>query len=122
MTTEEFVRAVDHLRAAGYSAREMGTYILVGLPGQLLDCIRRTALFVHRLGSEVRFALYSPTPRTFLFENKQGFRFDPGEDPLLQNDSLTPWRSTLFTPQEYHLLKNEVDRLNDLARQGQVAA
>ena len=122
VTTEEFVTAVGHFRAAGFSAREIGTYILVGLPGQSLDSVRCTALFVHRLGSEVKLALYSPTPRTLLFENRDGFRFDPSEDPLLQNDSLTPWRSTLFTAREYQALKAEVDQLNDLARRGQVAA
>lgn len=122
VTTDEFLTAMGHLRAAGYSAREIGTYILVGLPGQPLDSVRRTAQFVHRLGSEVKFAMYSPTPRTLLFGNREGFRFDPSEEPLLQNDTLTPWRSTLFTAREYRALKAEVDQLNDLARRGQVVA
>jgi len=122
VTTEEFVKAVENLRAAGYTAREIGTYILAGLPGQTLDSIRRAAEAVHRVGSEIRIALYSPTPGTALFSNTEGFSLDPSADPLYQNDSLVPWRSTLFTVDEFRKMRSWIDRLNDLARKGRVAA
>ncbi|MFH1741589.1 MAG: hypothetical protein ABIH23_21490, partial [bacterium] len=105
---------------AGFTAKEIGTYILTGLPGQTLDHIRRTSLVVHQLGSQVKFAMYSPTPRTRFFGNWEGYKFDPSEDPLLQNDSLTPWRSTIFTAEEYLKLKDWSDHLNNTARMGQV--
>lgn len=122
VTTDDYVRAVEHLRAAGYTAREIGTYILAGLPGQTLDSIRHTAEAVHRVGSEIRIAFYSPTPKTALFSNTEGFSFDPSLDPLLQNDSLALWRSALFTSQEFREMRSWIDRLNDLARKGRVAA
>lgn len=121
VVTAEFATAMEHLRNAGFTAREVGTYVMAGLPGQSLDAIRRTALSAHRAGSEVKLALYSPTPRTQLFGNHDGFRLDPSKDPLLQNDSLVPWRSALFAPEEFQELRNWVNRLNDRARQGTVA-
>jgi len=105
---------MENLKQAGFTPEKIGTYILAGLPGQNLESLRRTATFVHRLGSQIRLAMYSPTPRTALFGAREDFRFDPAADPLLQNDSLTPWRSRLYTAEEFYELKRWADRINAL--------
>ena len=114
ITNDEFVTAMENLKQAGFTPEKIGTYILAGLPGQNLESLRRTATFVHRLGSQIRLAMYSPTPRTALFGAREDFRFDPAADPLLQNDSLTPWRSRLYTAEEFYELKRWADRMNAL--------
>lgn len=114
----DFTVAMEYLKAAGFTAREVGTYVLTGLPGQSLEAVRRAALTVHQAGSGINLALYSPTPKTELFNNHQGFAFDPAQDPLLQNDSLTPWRSTQFTEAEFRELRHWVNRLNQPGRSG----
>ncbi|HQO36530.1 MAG TPA: B12-binding domain-containing radical SAM protein [bacterium] len=118
ITNDEYAAAMENLKCAGFTADEIGTYILAGLPGQSLESLRRTATFVHQLGSQIRLALYSPTPKTALFHPSEDFRFDPTSDPLLQNDSLTPWRSRLYTAEEFHELKHWADRMNGLGRWG----
>jgi len=57
-------RAVDHLLEAGFSAAEMETYVLWGLPGQSLDSVHATLDFVENLGIIPRLADYSPVPGT----------------------------------------------------------
>ncbi len=115
---DEYDRAMEHLKKAGYTAREVGTYILSGMPNQPLEDMRRSAEYAHRRGGQVKLALYSPTPKTEMFKNRESFIFDPSIDPILQNDSLTPWRSELYTADEFQNFKLEVDRLNDFARRG----
>ena len=116
VTTDEFGQALEYLREAGFPPHHIGTYILAGLPGQDLRALKQAAMTVHQNGSQINFAMYAPTPRTSLFEKKEGFAFDAAEDPLLQNDSLTPWRSTLYTDQKFREIKVWADRLNQLLR------
>lgn len=85
--TRAFVRAVESLKAAGFSAKELGAYILAGLPGQPLSETEATVRFVHRLGVQARLALFSPIPGT-----PDGDRALPANaDPLLHNNTVYPY-------------------------------
>ncbi len=86
---EEFRRAVKSLYKAGYTANELGTYILIGLPGQTLEEVHDTIKFVLDNGVKVRPALFSPVPHTVEFERavKSGM-IQRDDDPVLQNNTL----------------------------------
>jgi radical SAM superfamily enzyme YgiQ (UPF0313 family) len=87
VTTETFRRAIANLQAAGFGPRELGAYILVGLPGQPLSEVEATIRLVHGLGVQAKLALFSPIPGT-----PDGDRALPeGTDPLFHNSTVYPY-------------------------------
>ena len=84
-TTDDFVRAVDHLTSAGYFAREIGVNILIGLPGQSADEIEASIRFAAAHQVKIHLEEYSPIPGTPEYE-RSGLA--PDADPLLHNNSI----------------------------------
>ena len=86
-----FARAVEALLQAGFSAREVAAYVLIGRPGQSAEATRATVAFVHQLGIQVRTAQFSPIPGTVEWEAAVAAGCIPGDaDPLLHNNSIYP--------------------------------
>lgn len=113
---EEYLEAMRHLRNAGFT-REIGTYLLFGLPGQTIEAVREGCRAVAEQGSEIYLALYSPIPGTPLYERPGcDFRFDPRVDPLFQNNSLAPFQSHAFTDAQYRELRQYARNLNENVR------
>ena len=56
-TNEELSTAIGHLKAAGFPAREIGVYILAGLPDQDVEGIEASLRFVHAAGGLSRLGL-----------------------------------------------------------------
>ncbi len=110
VATEDVIRAVSHLQAAGFGAKELGAYVLAGLPGQPLSETEATVWFVHRLGVQAKLALFSPIPGT-----PDGDRaLAPGTDPLLHNNTVYP-----YLLGEDHA--RELQRIKLLAKEGNSA-
>lgn len=87
VTTGAFLRAVGHLKAAGFRTGEMAAYILAGLPDQPLSEVEDSVRFVQQQGVIARLALFSPIPGT-----PEGDRaLPPGADPLLHNNTVYPY-------------------------------
>jgi radical SAM superfamily enzyme YgiQ (UPF0313 family) len=87
VTTEAFSQAIAYLQAAGFGPRELGAYILAGLPGQPLCEVEESMRFVHELGVQAKLALFSPIPGT-----PDGDRaLPPDADPLLHNNTVYPY-------------------------------
>lgn len=111
VTTKAFEAAVAHLRAAGFGARELGAYILAGLPGQPLSEVRDTVRYVHQLGVQAKLALFSPIPGT-----PDGDRVLPSDaDPLLHNNTVYPY----LLGKEY---VGELQQIKQLAKDGNASA
>jgi radical SAM superfamily enzyme YgiQ (UPF0313 family) len=105
----EFQRAVENLRRAGYTAEEIGVYLLVGLPGQRAEEVEESIAFVKGNGSKPILVEYSPIPGTPLFEKaKQVSSFDIENEPLFHNNSILPCQWGGFTWADYRRLKEEV--------------
>jgi radical SAM superfamily enzyme YgiQ (UPF0313 family) len=89
VTTAGFERAVQFLQAAGFGPRELGAYLLVGLPEQPLEEVVQTVRYVQSVGVQAKLALFSPIPGT-----PDGDRALPaGADPLLHNNTVYPYLS-----------------------------
>jgi hypothetical protein len=87
----EFERAVEDLRGAGYTQREIGAYVLMGLPGQSADSVRASVEFVARTGATPYLAEYSPIPHTPLWETAVACSgYDLASEPLFHNNTLLP--------------------------------
>ncbi|MCK5009854.1 MAG: radical SAM protein, partial [Deltaproteobacteria bacterium] len=106
---KEFEQAVKHMRQAGYESEDIGVYLLVGLPGQGAEEVRRSIRFVVDCGAHPFLAEYSPIPGTSLWEDAlKASPFNLDEDPLFHNNSILPCRSDKLSWEHLYQLKNEV--------------
>ena len=71
VTVREMERAVENLETAGYRRKDIGVYLLFGLPGQRLADIEEALQFVKGLGVIPHLAYFSPVPGTIDFLNLQ---------------------------------------------------
>jgi radical SAM superfamily enzyme YgiQ (UPF0313 family) len=93
VSTREFQSALRNLRQAGYSAHEIGIYILAGLPGQGRKEVEETIRFVRQCGARPYLAEYSPIPGTPLWQEAvQCSPFDLQGEPLFHNNTILPCR------------------------------
>ncbi|MBN1559240.1 radical SAM protein [candidate division KSB1 bacterium] len=106
VTNFELARALDNLERAGFEKKEIGVYVLMGLPGQRAAEVRETAAFVHRLGARVKVASFSPIPGTVEWQNAVDLGlWSPGADLLLTNCTIFPiWSNTIGYQQCLDLL------------------
>ncbi len=91
VSNESFGRGVAHLQAAGFGPHELDAYVLIGLPGQLLDEVILSMAYVHSLKVGIRLAAFSPIPGTVDFTRaveRDEIALDA--DPLLTNNSILP--------------------------------
>ena len=87
----EFERAVTNLAKAGYSRRDIGAYVLAGLPGQSVESVRETMEWVGRVGGSPYLAEYSPIPHTPMWEEALAISgYDLASEPLYHNNTLLP--------------------------------
>lgn len=86
----EFLAAAGNLRKAGFTAEEVGAYVLVGSPGETADEAARSIAAAHAAGVQVRLAQYSPIPGSQLFEEAQRASGRDLSEPLLHNNTLMP--------------------------------
>jgi len=113
VTWEEYEHAVSQLFSAGFSSEQVGTYVMIGYPGQTMEEILETCSRVVASGSPIRLAMFGPIPGTRDFGlDYSDWRFHPSQDPLLHNCSLAPYRCPLFPPEGYQRLKRQVDDWN----------
>jgi radical SAM superfamily enzyme YgiQ (UPF0313 family) len=93
-----FGQAVESLFAAGFTARDVAAYVLVGrplAPGETdrhrLETMHATVAFAHRLGIQVRIAEFSPVPGTAEWQAAVAAGHIASDaDPLLHNKALYP--------------------------------
>ena len=103
----DYERAVRNLTRAGYSAGEIETYVLAGLPGQSTDDVKRSIEFVKSLGCRVKLAEYSPIPGTRAFDEAAARNPEIISDPLLHNNTIyAQYTAGSPTPEELQALKN----------------
>lgn len=89
--TGEFEKAVSHLLDAGFSRKDIGAYILIGLPGQPADSVIRSLDFVDRTGAIPYLSNYSPIPHTSLWNDAvKSSKYDIASEPLYHNNTLLP--------------------------------
>jgi len=98
--------AVLCLTSVGYRPQDIGIYILCGLPGQHADEVRDSIRFVRSLGTRPFLAEYSPIPGSNLWRDAvASSRYPIDEEPLFQNNTLLPCRSSSLDEQTYRELK-----------------
>jgi radical SAM superfamily enzyme YgiQ (UPF0313 family) len=116
---DAFARAVKALWSAGYSAREVAAYVLVGRSGQDVAAARATAIYAQGLGVPVQTAQFSPIPGT----REWVAAVDAGDlpadaDPLLHNNSAYPCAAAGANAGAWEALKVEIRAGNRALQRG----
>jgi radical SAM superfamily enzyme YgiQ (UPF0313 family) len=84
-----FLKAVINLKDAGFSRRQIGAYLLVGLPGQSRALIEDDIERVLLAGALPKLAEYSPIPGTEMWSKAvKASRYPIDKEPLFQNCTL----------------------------------
>ena len=103
----EFFNAVKHLKNAGFKSREIGAYLLCGLPEQTLEEIEQSIRIVKKSGIQPVFAYYTPIPNTPMWKKAvKNSRFDIKKDPFFTNNSLFPCLNKDISIKSISKLKN----------------
>ncbi len=111
VNNQEFRQAIKCLNRAGYSGKEIGVYIMVGLPGQRVEEGEEAIAFVKETGANPMLVEYSPIPHTPLFEKARRMsQFDLENEPLFHNKSILPCQWEGFTMADYRRLKEGLRR------------
>lgn len=106
VSSEDLRSAVENLKEAGYTGKDIGVYVLIGLPGQPLEEMIESVRYVHECGALVKLAVYSPIPNTEEWERAVAQNMiDPKADPLLHNDSIYPIRISGLDIKYIHQVK-----------------
>jgi radical SAM superfamily enzyme YgiQ (UPF0313 family) len=98
VTEAEFVRTVKHLTAAGFGARQVGAYLLAGLPDQDFTEIEDSIALVKQAGVTPVIAHYTPIPGTPMWPQAVAVsRYDLEADPIFTNNAIFPCQSEQFS-------------------------
>ncbi|MFO0753350.1 MAG: B12-binding domain-containing radical SAM protein [Thermodesulfovibrionales bacterium] len=109
----DFERAVRLLQAEGFDKRELGAYLLYGLPGQEWGEVEEGVGFLQSLGVTVHLAEFSPIRGTRVWEElvRKG-EIDDGIDPLLTNNSVFSALHSGYDPEKVKRTKLAVKEYN----------
>ncbi|MFH1434129.1 MAG: B12-binding domain-containing radical SAM protein [Pseudomonadota bacterium] len=104
---EGFRKKIAVLRDAGFENERIGIYIMVGLPGQPVRDVEESIRFVKDCGVDANLTEFSPVPGTPEFRRAlRESAVDFESDTELQNNTLLPLRSPVFTNDVLNRLKN----------------
>jgi len=92
---EHFVQAVERCEQAGFSLRNMdvNAFVLYGLPGETIDSVVKTILFVSEIVGSTIPMLFTPVPSTRLYQQHLPYFQERGWDQALHmlNGKLFPF-------------------------------
>ncbi len=119
VTSGELSRAVAILKAGGFTKRNIGVYLMYGLPGQDLSEVKEGVEYLKGMDVKIHLAEFSPIPGTRCWQEL----LDKGVinekiDPLLTNNTVFPYLFSGYDPEEVEKLKLQVKEYNGPGRAG----
>ena len=111
VSENEFKRAVNCLKDAGFKKNQVGAYLLVGLPHQKLSSIKHSIDIVKQIGITPIAAYYTPIPHTALWPKAvAASRYDLESDPIFTNNAVIPCQKQPFDWETISYLKELITR------------
>ena len=110
----QLIQAVTNLKEAGFTAKNIGCYVLTGLPGQTMDEITRSIEFVYQCGALIRISQYSPVPGSPDFFKLLPDYPELAIEPLLHNKSVYYCHQKSGHFNDFEALKIKTLKLNRL--------
>jgi len=87
----ELEQAIDLLEKAGYKRKDIGVYLMMGLPGQSVQEVKQSAEFVNQLGAKIHLNSFSPIPGTLEWQHAIDQKlWQENSDLLLTNTTIFP--------------------------------
>ncbi len=106
VTEEQFRIAVANLLEAGFERKQIGAYLLVGLPDQTTESAEASIDVVKKAGITPVPAHYTPIPGTRLWKKAvETSRFELESDPVFTNNAVFPCRREEFSWETLSRLK-----------------
>ena len=110
---EELISAVKNLKKAGFTKREIGVYLMYGLPGQGLDEVWQGVKFLKSLNVRIHLAEFSPLPMTQAWNELIENRVIPEDiDPILTNNTVFSLLYSGYKEEDVQALKCHVSEYN----------
>ncbi|MFZ5996102.1 MAG: B12-binding domain-containing radical SAM protein [Nitrospirota bacterium] len=105
--------AVMQLKKQGFTKKELGAYLMYGLPGQDIEEVREGVAFLKSLGIRINLTEFSPLRGTGCWDElvEQGI-IDDDLDPLLTNNTVFSALYAGYDPGAIATLKLDVQRYN----------
>lgn len=117
VSNKDMIQAVNNLEAAGFKRNKIEAYVLMGLPGQDIDEVVQSMVFINNLGSQIRLASYVPIPGTKDFKKAvEAGIIDADIDPLLTNKSIFPLHQDTISYEIYSKIRDFSHILNMAAQ------
>ncbi|MFQ3573935.1 MAG: radical SAM protein [Thermodesulfovibrionales bacterium] len=113
-TDSDLVTAIRHLKGNGFEKRDIGVYLMYGLPHQELKEVKQGIEFLMGLGVQIRLTEYSPIRGTEAWRSlvDSGI-IDDELDPLLTNNSIFSEMYSNYDADEVKRLKWLVKEYNN---------
>ncbi len=112
VTSEEMEMAVSHLRSAGFSSRDIGLYVMTGLPSLSFEEVRSALEMCFRWKAHSKIVEFSPFSGIRLWSSFPGSGSAEASDPLFHNNTFHTYRSSTMPLEAYQELKALSARLN----------
>ena len=107
-------KVVEMLHKNGFASDRIGVYLLCALPDQTVEEVEKTIDIVAQTGARPYLSELSPVPGTSVYNaHLKESLLDFEKKPLYQNNSLSSYRSPVFTADVMEKLKQ---RLNSIYR------
>ena len=114
ITDENFKAAITNLKKAGYAGKDIGVYILAGLPGQTYYSVLKDVYYLMNKKVKIKLANYSPIPDTADFLRiKPDLRAQLAAEPLKQNELYFLTLNTDFGWEENEKIKIMINEYNN---------
>lgn len=98
VSEQEFKRAINCLRKAGFNRNQVGAYLLVGLPGQKFSSVEHSIQAVKKIEITPVPAYFTPIPHTTLWPKAvAASRYDLESDPVFTNNAVIPCQKEPFS-------------------------
>jgi len=111
-SNKDYQRALSLLGEAGFRREQIGTYIMIGFPGQKPESVEKTIDFVHKCGGSPHLSYFSPIPGTEIWDEARRFvPFDIDEEPLFHNNTVYILGNRNFSEQTIARLKSKTVEL-----------
>jgi len=112
VTSEEMGRAVSHLHRAGFSSRDIGLYVMTGIPCLSHEEVKAALEMCFKWNVQSRIVELSPFPGIPLWNLFPGSSSAEAADPLFHNNTFHTYRSSTMPFEAWQELKALSTRLN----------
>lgn len=109
VTKGDYENAVANLIDAGFKQEQIGTYLLVGIPGQSIKSVEYSINTVLKSGAKPVPTYYTPIPHTPMWEEAvEVSRYNIDMDPVYTNNSIMPCLNGGFSWDSISNIKKQI--------------